>query len=74
MCSQILIKIGQTRSNLIDGPESTRFGDIHIPILFVGTEEYGYILMLVKFETNWIVRLREHSHTSTQHMFISCHT
>ena len=30
MCSQILIKIGQTRSNLKDGPVTTRFGEIHI--------------------------------------------
>ena len=63
---QSLVKIGQTRSNLIDGLETTRFGEIYIQILIIGIEEYGDILVLVKFETNWMVRLREHSHTSTQ--------
>ena len=37
-------------------------------------EEYGNILVLVKFETNWMVRLIEHSHIGTQHMFITRHT
>ena len=70
---QNLVKVDQTRLNLIDGPVTTRLGEIHIPILIIRIEEYGDILMLVKFDTNWIVRLREHSHTGTQHMSISCH-
>ena len=74
MRSQNLLKIGQIRSNLIDGPETTRPGEIHIPILIIEIEERGDILMLVKFETNWMVRLREHRCTSTQHMSISCLT
>ena len=74
MRSQNLVKIGQTRSNLTDGLETTRLGEIHIPILINGIGEYGDILMLVKFETNWVVRLKEHSYTSTQHMSISCLT
>ena len=37
-------------------------------------EEYGDIMVLVKFETNWMVRLIEHSHIGTQHMFITRHT
>ena len=71
MRNQNLVKIGQTRSNLRDGLRTTRFGEIHIPILIIGIEEYGDILMLVKFETYWIVRVREHRCTSTQHMSIS---
>ena len=70
---QSLVKIGQTRSNLIDGLETTRFGEIYIQILIIGIEEYGEILVLVKFENNWMVRLREHSHTGTQHMSIMRH-
>ena len=54
------VKVGQTRSNLIDGLETTRLGEIHIQILIIRIEEYGDILMLVKFETNWMVRLREY--------------
>ena len=49
------VKVGQTRSNLIDGPETTGLGEIHIQILIIRIEEYGDILMLVKFETNWMV-------------------
>ena len=45
-------KFGQTRSNLIDGPDTTGLGEIHI--------EYGDILVLVKFETNYMVRMREY--------------
>ena len=71
MPSQILIKIGQTRSNLMDGPKNTRFGEIHIQILIIGIEEGGDILVLLKFETNWMVRLREHRHLGTQHLSIS---
>ena len=55
-----VIKVGQTRSNLIDGPNTTGLGEIHIQILIIRIEEYGDILMLVKFETNWMVRLREY--------------
>ena len=71
---QSLVKVGKTQSNLIDGPVNTGLGEIHIPILIFRIEEYGDILMLVKFETNWTVKLREHSCTSTQHMSISCLT
>ena len=63
---QNLVKVDQIRSNLIASPETTRLCEIHIQILIFGIEEYGDILVLVKFETNWMVRLREHSHTSTQ--------
>ena len=55
----------------MDGPETTRFGDIHIRILIIGTEECCDILVLVKFETNWMVRLREHRYIGTQHLSIS---
>ena len=48
--------------------------DIHTHILIIGIEEYGDILVFMKFETNWMVRLREHSHTGTQHMSITRHT
>ena len=64
--NQSLVKVSQTRSNLIDGPETTLLGEIHIQIFIIGIEEYGDILVLVKFETNLMVKLREHSHTSTQ--------
>ena len=59
MRGQSLVKVGHTRSNLIDGPDTTELDEIHIQILIIRIEEYGDILMLVKFETNWIVRLRE---------------
>ena len=29
------IKVGQTRSNLIDGPDTTRLGENHIQILII---------------------------------------
>ena len=74
MRSQILIKIGQTRLNLIDGPETIGLGEIHIRLLMIGIEEYGDILVLVKFETNWVVRRREHRHTGMQLLSISHHT
>ena len=74
MCGQNLVKVGQTQSNLIDGPETTGLGENNIQILIIGIEEYGDILVLVKFETNWMVRLREYSHIGTQHMFITRHT
>ena len=59
---QNLVKVGQTWSNLIDGPETTRLCEIHIRILIIGIEKYGDILVFVKFENNWMVRLREHCH------------
>ena len=71
---QSLVKVGQTRSNLIDGPETIGHGEIHIQILVIEIEEYDDILVLVKFKTNWMVRLREHSHIGTQHISITRHT
>ena len=71
---QSLVKIGQIWSNLIDDPETTRLCEIHIRILIIGIEKHGDILVLVKFENSWMVRLREHSHTGTQHMSITHHT
>ena len=56
---QNLVKVGQTQSNLIDDLETTRLCEIHIRILIIGIEEYGDILVLVKFENNWMIRLRE---------------
>ena len=53
-------KVGQTQSNLIDGLDTTKLREIHIKILIIRIEEYGDILVLVKFETNWMVRLREY--------------
>ena len=41
--SQSLVKVCQTRSNLIDGPKTTRLCEIHIRILIIGIEEYGDI-------------------------------
>ena len=73
MRSQNLVKIGQTRLNLIDDHVTTGLSEIHFRILIIGIEEYGDILVLVKFETNWMAKLREHSHTGTQHMSITCH-
>ena len=35
---QSLVKVGQTWSNLIDGPETTRLCEIHIRILIIGIE------------------------------------
>ena len=57
---QSLVKIGQTQSNLIDGPNTIGLDEIHIQNLIIRIEEYGDILMLEKFETNWMVRLREY--------------
>ena len=59
-CGQSVVKVGQTRSNLIDGLDTTGLGEIHIQILIIRIEEYGDILVLVKFETNWMDRLREY--------------
>ena len=71
---QNLVKVSQTQLNLIDGPMTTGLGEIHIRILIIGIEEYGDIFVLVKFENNWIVRLREESHIGTQYMPITCHS
>ena len=49
---QNLVKVGQTRSNLIDGPETTGLGENHFQILITGIEEYDDILVLMKFKTN----------------------
>ena len=54
------VKVDQTRSNIIVGPDTTGLGKIHIQILIIRIEEYGDILVLIKFETNWMVRLREY--------------
>ena len=62
---QSLFKVGQTRSNLIEGPETTRLCEIHIRILIIGIEKYGNIMVLVKFENNWMIRLCKHSHKGT---------
>ena len=51
-CGQSLLKVDQTRLKLIDGPVIIGLGEIHIQILIIGIEEYGDILVLVKFETN----------------------
>ena len=73
MHGQSLVKVGQTRSNLIDGPETTRLCEIYIRILIIGIEKYDDILVLVKFENSWMVRLREHCHKDTQHTSITCY-
>ena len=62
---QSLVKVGQIRSNLIDGPDTTELGEIHIQILIIRIEEYSDVLVLVKFKTNWMVRLREQSRIGT---------
>ena len=49
---QSLIKVSQTRLNLIDGLVTFELGEIYIQILIIRIEEYGDILVLVKFETN----------------------
>ena len=49
---QSLVKISQTRSNLIDSPKTTILCEIHIRILIIGIKKYGDILVLVKFENN----------------------
>ena len=51
-CGQSLVKVDQTRSNLMDGPDTIGLGEIHIQILVIGIEEYNNILVLMKFETN----------------------
>ena len=62
---QCLVKVGKTRSNLIDDPEMTKLCEIHIQIFINGIEKYGDILVLVKFEKNWMIRLSKHSHKGT---------
>ena len=57
-CDQSLVKVGQTKSNLINGPETIGFDEIHIQTLIIVVEEYSDILVLVKFETIWMVKLR----------------
>ena len=42
------------------GQSLVKIGQIHIQTLIIRIEEYGDILMLAKFETNWMVRLREY--------------
>ena len=69
-----MVKVGQIWSNLIGVPKTTRLGEIYFQISIIEIEEYSDILVLVKFKTNWMVRLREHSHTSTQYMSITHHT
>ena len=59
-CDQSLVKVSQTRLNLIDGPKTTGLVEIHIQILIIRIEEYDDILILVKFKTNWMVRIREY--------------
>ena len=49
---QSLVKVYQTRSNLINGPKTTGLDEIHIQILNIRIEEYGDKLILMKFETN----------------------
>ena len=71
MRSQSLAKVCQTQSNITDGPVNTGLGEIHIQLLIIGFEKRGDILLLLKFENNWMVRLREQSHTGTQHMSIT---
>ena len=36
----------------MDGPDTIGLGEIHIQILVIGIEEYGDILVLMKFDTN----------------------
>ena len=74
MRGQNLVKVGQTRLNLVDSLKTTGLGETHIQILIIGIEEYGDIVVLGKLENNWMVRLSEQSRTDTQHMSISCHT
>ena len=65
MCGQSLVKVGQTRSNLINGPNTTTLCEIHILILIIGIQKNGDVMMLVKFENNWMIRLCKHRHKGT---------
>ena len=60
-----LVKVDQTRSNLIHGPETTRLCEIHIQILIIGIQKQGDVMVLVKFVNNWMIRLCKHSHKGT---------
>ena len=71
---QSLVKVGQTQLNLIDGPLTIGLGEIYIQILIIRIEGYDDILVLVNFETNSMVKLREHSHIDTQQKSISRRT
>ena len=62
---QILVKVGQTRLNIINGPETVRLCEIQIRILIIGIKRYGDILVLVKLENNWMIKLSKHSHKGT---------
>ena len=62
--SQSLLKVSQT-SNFKNGPETTRLCEIHIRILIIGIEKYGDILVLGKFENNWMIRLTKHRQKCT---------
>ena len=75
MHGQSLVKVGQIQSNLIDDPNTTRLGEIHIQVLIIRIEEYGDILMLVKLTPiGWSDSDNIYSHIGTQHMSIMCHT
>ena len=63
MRGQSLVKVCQTWSNLIDSPKTTGLGENHIQTFITGIEEYGDVLVIVKFETNWMVILRLHKFT-----------
>ena len=62
------------RSIKLNSLETTELDEIQIQILIIEIEEYGDILVLVKFKNKWMVRLREHDHTGTQHFYITRHT
>ena len=51
MRGQNLVKVSQTRLNLIDGPTTIGVGEI-----------CGDIFVFGKLENNWMVRFREQSH------------
>ena len=72
MGGQNLVKVFQTWLNLIDDLETTGLGEIYIRILIVGIEEYGDILVLVKFKTKWMVRLREHIVIQVRNIYPPC--
>ena len=59
---QSLVKVGQTWSNIKNGPKTTKLCEIHIRILIIGIDKYDDILVLEKFENSWMVILREHYH------------
>ena len=61
---QSLVKVGQTRSDLINGSETTWLCEIHNRILINGIEKYSDILVLVKFE-NIAIKLHNTCPSST---------